>query len=1743
MKAKIIILLAFLSIGFHSNLFSQDLATITTSTTCYGECDGSLSINIDAAQLEPDWILPFEVEYENLTTGESDYFQMNSFFAIVKSGLCAGEYEIFISLSETCEYVVSTTIESFPEIGPFTADISCICSPGGQGAIELVSAASSSLLSFEWNGPKGFTAKIQNLTGLTMIGEYTVAITSKNGCVIEQTYYLDECYFDLSNFNEEVVNACDGPGTGQIEVDIPVEVLNIQPPIHFAWLRMDGPAISSSQITSDGVNGISTVTQLDAGEYCLAITTDNGCSAQKCWTIEEETSPTVSAVITSAESGNDGAIDLSTSQTSGTLEYSWSNGATTQDISNLSAGTYIVEITYGDLEPACVLTLEYEVMGCTDLSNELSLEGNVTPMSSENANNAAINLSVINGENYSFIYEWTKTATGEVWNTEDLSNLSPGEYCVKVILEGGDCPAFVLSECYEICGFGFTLYTIPVNCLGSHYITSVSPPGDYTYEWSHASSQNFFTYGGNNQTISVTITDLNGCSMTKDIFVASPQLAYNYQVQNATSGQANGGIQIQAGGGTAPYTFTWDNGVTGSINPNLAPGTYCVTITDDCNASESTCIDVGCEISPNGIPGIVTPMDCSKGISGAIELDLKADNPNTLFFWSNGETTQNISDLSPGQYCVTMVNSSSGCSSSECYYVFSQGSGGLEVSIEVLKKGCYGGNNGELTANVTGGIGPYTFEWKDGDGIVQYTTQTISNIIPDEWQVIVTDANGCVASRFVELYRLESFITKVSINPNPVCEGQTASATIDVFNGTAPFNFEWKTCDVGTPLPGNSSSMNNLAVGCYSVKITDAEGCEKTIKFEVTESTEMTINPSINGTCNGTLGSVELAVSSGTQPYSYLWSNGQTSSSINQLNVGQYCVTVTDAADCTITDCYTIEDGLSILSTNVTDNICGSAVCTGAIDIEVNMTQNVSYSWSNGATTQNISQLCDGEYTVTITSGDCIAETSFTISSPPQEFAYDVEVNYYFNNDLYTSGAAEVYIYSDLFFSGDIYIEECDYEMFVSNGYTRLFLPSSCSSSSIFNFTYTDQNGCVYTGSFDAIPTCTFPDPGFSFSVDYTGGGQGACGPGQEHTYLVNVFNVGNNTPYFIEVSMLEASDPSESDYTQVIEYTGQNPFYIYGVPAGTVKFSAKNFCDNSVLSSDSHTNCCFELSCDILWDSPSDVDDGSHVYDYPYFRLWALDLCYDAHCGGIGHDPSCSKIEIDLNTAAPTYNCWTGTVTIEYPDGSTGVFEVIANSPGNDEIEWVSGDDNWKPSGPGSYFVNISYVGNGASTGQDCQTEQEVNWYGPGNYNDAVGFNDDFWFSASTVGAPANFMESYFSSWTCKACSEEQLYFFENEDKECKSFSSWQAIFFDFVPNDYTNPCNSGGQLSIIDFDNNGVATIQTVTVPANVAIDEALGLQPFGISINTWCSNSGWCLFDFMDVYGISSDKPLLATWAEPQTCEEIVWTDPSTPNPDPCLSDSDCPPGFVCVDGNCFEECLDGECLYGECIDGICVEGGDCNPSCPDGYNCIQNNCYLDEDVCNFYVSVSGGISPNTYSFYHNESPGTEITLWYNTLSRYDEIFISGSGIDDHIECVGEENQRDYTIGTGNTITVTVVPCESGSHYHLSLSCTEDFNKPPNNNTEGGNLSSDGLDVFPNPFNSKLEIIADEVDKSYRGQIYLIDNLGMEVLHSEVIFETGYNRFSIDGLEKLKDGMYFIIIKHESEILFTEKLIKME
>src|SRR5690554_2816624 len=237
--------------------------------------------------------------------------------------------------------------------------------------------------------------------------------------------------------------------------------------------------------------------------------------------------------------------------------------------------------------------------------------------------------------------------------------------------------------------------------------------------------------------------------------------------------------------------------------------------------------------------------------------------------------------------------------------VFSEPAAGLAVSINATDASCNGGNDGEATANPTGGTAPYTYEWNTSP--VQ-TTQTATGLSVGTYTVTITDANGCVTNNSVTIEQPTN-LTLTTSHINVTCNGiDNGEATVNASGRTGPYTYSWNTTPVQT-----TQTATGLASGTYTVTVTDANGCSGTTDVTITEPDLLvaSIANSTDASCNGEAnGEATVSVTGGTAPYIYSWNTSpvQTSATATGLAAGTYIVTITDANGCSTSESVVIDE-------------------------------------------------------------------------------------------------------------------------------------------------------------------------------------------------------------------------------------------------------------------------------------------------------------------------------------------------------------------------------------------------------------------------------------------------------------------------------------------------------------------------------------------------------------------------------------------------------------------------------------------------------------------------------------------------------------------------------------------------------------------------------------------------------------------------------------------------------------------
>jgi gliding motility-associated-like protein len=498
----------------------------------------------------------------------------------------------------------------------------------------------------------------------------------------------------------------------------------------------------------------------------------------------------------------------------------------------------------------------------------------------------------------------------------------------------------------------------------------------------------------------VTITDANGCNLVDSASLLAPTIftmtaslsQYQCGLNISCNGSTDGNIKITPNGGCPPYQYFWSNGSIVDSIGNLTAGIYTVTVTDDNGNlidSSFTLLEPNTLIALDSISSFEGGfgVSCHNSTDGyiAIQSSGGADCAPYVFSWNgpNGFTSANdtLFGLGAGIYTLDLQDVN-GCLFRDSIQLTEPAplvdtltspefNGGYNIS-------CNGASDGQINVGVSGGVGPYQFNWSAGP----------TNLLAGEYFVTITDQNGCAIQDSITLSEpnpLTSSLSSPTFNGgwNIRCNGGiTGSIDLTPEGGTGPYAFLWSN-------GSTNEDLNLLTAGRYEVTITDANGCIRVDSITLTEPAPLTDFISTSSFVGGWQvsclgendGFIDLTVWGGTTPYGFLWSNFALSEDLTDVGSGLYIVGITDANGCILADTVTMtEPPVLSLEAVVTD-----ASCNGQSSGAINTTPSggtfpYHFSWSNGTQSEDLNAIPAGNYTLVLTdTNNCILTETWTL--------------------------------------------------------------------------------------------------------------------------------------------------------------------------------------------------------------------------------------------------------------------------------------------------------------------------------------------------------------------------------------------------------------------------------------------------------------------------------------------------------------------------------------------------------------------------------------------------------------------------------------------------------------------------------------------------------------------------------------------------------------------------------------------
>ena len=380
----------------------------------------------------------------------------------------------------------------------------------------------------------------------------------------------------------------------------------------------------------------------------------------------------------------------------------------------------------------------------------------------------------------------------------------------------------------------------PGSTNGSINMTITNGSGTYTWNWSRVSPSGTGSGSGtiinglSVGTYNVTITDNSGCSKTfQSIVSPSPVINASRVVQDALcNGESSGAINVSVSGGSPAFSFNWGGGITSQNRNNIPAGNYSLTITDtkSCTAVLNSTVNQPALMSLSLTP---THVLCNGQNTGAIDLSVSGGTGSKTYLWSNGASTQNISNLIAGNYTVTVTDANN-CKKTANVEI-TQPANAIGLSSVNTNVDCKSGSTGAIDLTVTGGTADFAYLWSNGAMV-----EDLSGISAGVYTVTVTDANNCNATLQINITEPSALNLSTSITKATCTTTSDGAINITVTGGVMPYVYDW------ADLPGTSNIEDRTALlsGNYTITITDQNGCTYNSNITV-GATQTTPSPPI----------------------------------------------------------------------------------------------------------------------------------------------------------------------------------------------------------------------------------------------------------------------------------------------------------------------------------------------------------------------------------------------------------------------------------------------------------------------------------------------------------------------------------------------------------------------------------------------------------------------------------------------------------------------------------------------------------------------------------------------------------------------------------------------------------------------------------------------------------------------------------------------------------------------------------
>ncbi len=943
------------------------LSLNATQVSCNGANDGAIDLEISGGQG------PFSINWAgpNVFTSTAQNIEL----------LEPGTYNVLVVDSSGCFEEAAVTIQEPDAIDASVDFENPSCFGLNDGSISVSTSGGNAPITIAWlTGETTF-----DLVGLPA-GLYSATLTDAAGCSVN----IGPVALAESPEIEAAITTSDVDCTENANGSIVASVTGGSGALALSWSGPNGFA-SDQQ----------TLTNLEPGSYTLTVTDETGCEFVQTVTIDQPEAILVTITSTNPVCADD-LINILPTISGGTPPYAvaWSgpNGFASNELSliGVNQGTYTLDLQ-DDNGCSFQSTLTVEA------PDPLTVSGTVSPLDCTGDPIGAITLD-INGGVEPYNVNWTGSNGFNSFNP-NISGLEAALYTV-VVSDALGCEiitAFTISEPDAlIVDASTTQPSCNGNSDGAIALTVAGGTPAYSFSWTGPNGFAATNQMLNNLTVgdyTVVIDDSDNCSETLTITLSEPSpITLNTEVGDVLCGGADdGAITLTITGGTPSYQVLWSApgfSANESALTDLPAGNYQLDVLD-ANGCQAEAIVTVSENTPIAVDVEVTDSTCGDA-NGEAVATASGGTGDLTYQWfeaANPIATGPTASLLPSGNYSLEVTDSLGCAVTLAISI--SDSDAIELEAAATDPTCSDANNGTIALSLLGGSGTLTFEWTGPNGFAS-DNQNIADLNAGTYTVNVADDLGCFASLTVDLNSPAPIELSLAVT-NVSCDADAnGSIDLDVTGGTEPYTILWTGPNGFT---NDGMALTNLPPGTYQVSVTDQQLCVANASATVEQSEAIAVDVAITDiTCSGDAnGAISLLINSGNPPFDVLWTGpagfSTTDADLENLVAGDYQLTISDAAGCSLENLYTVTEGVALtIDLETVEPTCNTA--DGALTATVSGGSGLYaffwYDLNNGnaliGTDAELTDLSAGNYYLeVIDSNGCAAELTIGLSDASGE--------------------------------------------------------------------------------------------------------------------------------------------------------------------------------------------------------------------------------------------------------------------------------------------------------------------------------------------------------------------------------------------------------------------------------------------------------------------------------------------------------------------------------------------------------------------------------------------------------------------------------------------------------------------------------------------------------------------------------------------------------------------------------------